>query len=116
MQGAQGEARGLEPHPAGGRRAGGAPQQIGVVLGEPKRRAAGDGCPRSACGRFGARSRVLRAAARAQDESRSKRQSREQPEVPQTAETCSSSATRKEEPQPQAATTFGLETLNPAPC
>ena len=35
---------------------------------------------------------------------------------PQTAETCSSSATRKEEPQPQAATTLGLLTLKPAPC
>ena len=34
----------------------------------------------------------------------------------QTAETCSSSATRNEEPQPQAATTFGLLTLKPAPC
>ena len=34
----------------------------------------------------------------------------------QTAETSSSSATRKEEPQPQAATTFGLSTLKPAPC
>ena len=39
-----------------------------------------------------------------------------QPQPPQTAETCSSSATRKEEPQPQAATTFGLLTLKPAPC
>ena len=34
----------------------------------------------------------------------------------QTAETSSSSATRKEEPQPQAATTFGLLTWKPAPC
>ncbi len=34
----------------------------------------------------------------------------------QTAETSSSSATRKEEPQPQAATTFGFSTLKPAPC
>ena len=34
----------------------------------------------------------------------------------QTAETCSSSATRNEEPQPQAATTLGLLTLKPAPC
>ena len=33
----------------------------------------------------------------------------------QTAETCSSSATRKEEPQPHAAMTFGLSTLNPRP-
>jgi hypothetical protein len=33
----------------------------------------------------------------------------------QTADTCSSSATRKLEPQPQAATTFGLFTWNPAP-
>jgi hypothetical protein len=33
----------------------------------------------------------------------------------QTAETCSSSATRNEEPQPQAATTFGFSTLKPAP-
>ena len=35
---------------------------------------------------------------------------------PQTAETSSSSATRKEEPQPQAAITFGFSTLKPAPC
>lgn len=34
----------------------------------------------------------------------------------QTAETCSSSATRKDEPQPHAATTLGLLTLKPAPC
>ena len=34
----------------------------------------------------------------------------------QTAETSSSSATRKEEPQPQAAITFGFSTLKPAPC
>src|SRR5664280_2819121 len=34
----------------------------------------------------------------------------------QTAETCSSSATRKDEPQPHAATTLGLVTLKPAPC
>ena len=34
----------------------------------------------------------------------------------QTAETCSSSATRNEEPQPHAATTLGLLTLKPAPC
>src|SRR5580692_18565 len=33
----------------------------------------------------------------------------------QTAETCSSSATRKDEPQPQAATTLGFDTLKPAP-
>ncbi len=33
----------------------------------------------------------------------------------QTAETCSSSATRNEQPQPQAATTFGFSTLKPAP-
>jgi hypothetical protein len=33
----------------------------------------------------------------------------------QTAETSSSSATRKEEPQPQAATTLGFSTLKPAP-
>jgi CMP/dCMP kinase len=33
----------------------------------------------------------------------------------QTADTCSSSATRKDEPQPQAATTLGLLTLKPAP-
>ncbi len=33
----------------------------------------------------------------------------------QTAETCSCSATRNEEPQPQAATTLGLFTLKPAP-
>ena len=33
----------------------------------------------------------------------------------QTAETSSSSATRNEEPQPQAAITFGLSTLKPAP-
>ena len=33
----------------------------------------------------------------------------------QTAETCSSSATRNEEPQPQAATTLGFSTLKPAP-
>ena len=38
------------------------------------------------------------------------------PAAAQTAETCSSSATRKEEPQPQAATTLGLFTLKPAPC
>ena len=36
-------------------------------------------------------------------------------ERPQTAETSSSSATRKEEPQPQAAITLGLSTLKPAP-
>ena len=34
----------------------------------------------------------------------------------QTADTSSSSATRKEEPQPHAATTLGLSTLKPAPC
>ncbi len=34
----------------------------------------------------------------------------------QTAETCSSSATLNEEPQPQAATTLGFDTLKPAPC
>ena len=34
----------------------------------------------------------------------------------QTAETSSSSATRKEEPQPQAAITLGFSTLKPAPC
>ena len=33
----------------------------------------------------------------------------------QTAETCSSSATRNDEPQPQAATTLGFSTLKPAP-
>jgi hypothetical protein len=33
----------------------------------------------------------------------------------QTAETSSSSATRNEDPQPQAAITFGLSTLKPAP-
>src|SRR5262249_34894352 len=33
----------------------------------------------------------------------------------QTAETCSSSATRNDDPHPQAATTFGLSTLKPAP-
>src|SRR5207253_10328539 len=38
------------------------------------------------------------------------------PAGPQTAETCSSSATRKEDPQPHAATTLGLLTLKPAPC
>src|SRR5436305_15326580 len=32
-----------------------------------------------------------------------------------TAETSSSSATRNDEPQPQAAITFGLSTLSPAP-
>ena len=37
-------------------------------------------------------------------------------ERPQTADTSSSSATRKEEPQPQAAITFGFSTLKPAPC
>ncbi len=35
---------------------------------------------------------------------------------PQTAEHSSSSATRNEDPQPQAATTFGLLTWKPAPC
>ena len=34
---------------------------------------------------------------------------------PSDRETCSSSATRKDEPQPQAATTLGLLTLKPAP-
>ena len=37
-------------------------------------------------------------------------------ERPQTAETSSSSATRKEEPQPHAAITLGFSTLKPAPC
>ena len=36
--------------------------------------------------------------------------------VMQTALTSSSSATRNEEPQPQAAITFGFSTLKPAPC
>ena len=44
------------------------------------------------------------------------RQQRGRDERSQTAETSSSSATRKEEPQPQAATTLGLSTLKPAPC
>ena len=40
---------------------------------------------------------------------------RQRAETAQTAETSSSSATRNEEPQPQAAITFGLSTLKPAP-
>jgi DNA-3-methyladenine glycosylase II len=38
------------------------------------------------------------------------------PAARQTAETSSSSATRNEDPQPQAATTLGFSTLKPAPC
>ena len=41
---------------------------------------------------------------------------RQAPARDQTALTSSSSATRNEEPQPQAAITFGLSTLKPAPC
>ncbi len=42
-------------------------------------------------------------------------QRREPPAAGQTAETSSSSGTRNEEPQPQAAMTFGLFTWKPAP-
>ena len=114
VQRRQRAARGLEAGAARWARAVGAPQQVGVVLGQPEGRARA----RRGLRRGGRRGRrvVLRAAACAQQESRQQRERREQPGAPQTAETCSSSATRKEEPQPQAATTLGFETLKPAPC
>ncbi len=120
MQGRQLAAGGGE----GGRcgrcaRRGRVPEDLGVVLGQAQRRTRrrrfrdGDGG-----GRAGG-------AARAGGETRGREQGdgrgetprapARQPEPPQTAETCSSSATLKEEPQPQAATTFGLLTLKPAP-
>ena len=121
MEGAQRLARGMESGCPGWRRAG-VPQQVGVVLGQPERRAAAFGGTRPgalSCVRWPwvelpalrepPQPTKMKMAARSNS-------AREQPEVPQTAETCSSSATRKEEPQPQAATTFGFKTLNPAPC
>ena len=50
------------------------------------------------------------------DQDRGERDERPPSERGQTAETSSSSATRNEEPQPQAATMFGFSTLKPAPC
>ena len=92
---------------------GGAPEEVGVGLGEPDRQAgaATVACRRSAV-RRGRRSGRGPAAAGGEE---GDGQAGERRPADQTGEQDSVPATRKEDPQPQAATTLGLLTLNPAP-
>ena len=65
--------------------------------------------------RGGLGARLVAVAAGGEGGSRCDQQRRRGTARPQTADTSSSSATRNEEPQPQAAITLGLSTLKPAP-
>ncbi len=107
-------------------RAGG-PEEVRVLLGDPDREIAaglalGDGRRARLGRRRGGRGRgrgrlggvLLAAVVTAARQDRDRESGRD--ERLQTAETSSSSATRKEEPQPQAAITLGFSTLKPAPC
>jgi len=96
------------------------PEEVRVLLGEADDQVAsgaalGDG-GRARLGRCG-RGLGCVAAAGEQRGSADGREGRppDRARRAQTAETSSSSATRKEEPQPQAATTLGFSTLKPAP-
>jgi hypothetical protein len=96
---------------AGGqpRAGGGAPEEVGVGLSQPDRDpAAGAGAGSSA------RERRAGGGAPAGGEEGGKQAGKRRPDG-QTGEQDSVPATRKEDPQPQAATTLGLFTLKPAP-
>ncbi len=95
------------------------PQQVRVVLREADGERAGR-LRRGLGRRRGGRRRPLRllgvaAAAGERQNQRRKGGAPTRNRAGQTAETSSSSATRNEEPQPQAAITFGFSTLKPAP-